>query len=247
MKLATHHYYRGGARNPNATMDRLLARDDRFDERLQQLQTLGVAGHLDYRINEVNSFSGGGKEGVSDTFGSALWCLDYLFDLAAHGCGGVNMETDINQLGFISFYSPIVHDSAGLCSARPEYYGLLAFAMAGHGEMLKTTVNKDETNLAAYTTRDSHGAIFLTVINKDLVRDATIECPLPIGYKSAAAFRLRSPSVQARTDVTFAGAAVAEDGSWTAGPAEAVSITDGVARSAIPRTSALVLRLKQGR
>jgi len=31
---------------------------------------------LEYRINEVNSFSGGGKEGISDTFGSALWCLD---------------------------------------------------------------------------------------------------------------------------------------------------------------------------
>jgi len=80
------------------------------------------------------------------TFASALWCLDYMFNLAAHGCGGVNMETDVNQLGFISHYSPIVHDANGVCSARPEYYGMLAFAMAGHGELIKVSIEKIEVN-----------------------------------------------------------------------------------------------------
>ncbi len=42
MKLATHHYYRGGQRDPRSTMDRLLAGDERFDARLQQLQDLCV-------------------------------------------------------------------------------------------------------------------------------------------------------------------------------------------------------------
>lgn len=246
MKLATCHYYRGGAHDPKSTIERLLARDDGFDARLEKLKALCAPHHLDYRINEVNSFFGGGKEGVSDTFASALWCLDYLFDLASHGCSGVNMETDVNQHGFVSFYSPIVHDAAGICSARPEYYGMLTFAMAGHGELLKTTLGKSDINLAAYATRDEHGTIHVTAINKDFAHDATIECPLPEGCKTAGAYRLRGPSVDAKAGVTFAGSAVADDGAWTPAAAEALPVNGGRVRISVPHASAVVVRFKKG-
>jgi hypothetical protein len=244
MALATHHYYRGGARDPSSTIPHLLARDSTFDSRLEKLRALCDANHLGYRINEVNSFFGGGKEGVSDTFASALWCLDYLFDLASHGCAGANLETDINQLGFISFYSPIVHDSAGVCSARPEYYGMLAFAMAGHGELLKTIVEKDAINLSAYATRDAHRTIYLTVINKDLSRDATIECRLPEGCNFAESYPLSAPSVGAKFGVTFAGSAIDDDGRWAAGAATKASLTGDTIRCPVPHASAVVLRIK---
>lgn len=240
--LVTHHYYRGGARDPRSTMQRLLWRDDTFDARLEQLRRLCAGRHLDYRINETNSFFGGGKPGVSDTFGSALWCLDYLFDLAAHGCQGVNMETDVNQLGFVSFYSPIAHDAAGVCSARPEYYGMLAFAMAGHGELLKTTLDRGEVNLVAYATREESGELILIVINKDLVRDVTIQCRLPKGTKPEGAYRLRGPSVEAKSDVTFAGTAVTGRGDWKAGEAEAVHVIASAAQIAVPHASAVTLK-----
>jgi hypothetical protein len=83
----------------------------------------------------------------------------------------------------------------------------------------------------------------VTLINKDLTRDATIECRLPDGYKVAEAYRLRGPSVDAKTDVTFAGSAVAEDGTWAPGPAEAVPVTAGVLRSAVPHASAALLKI----
>jgi len=35
---------------------------------------------------------GGGKPGVSDTFASALWRLDYMFLLASYDCEGLNLE-----------------------------------------------------------------------------------------------------------------------------------------------------------
>lgn len=245
MRLATHHYYRGGAHDPKSTMQRLLSRDDAFDTRLEQLHTLCAAHHIDYRINEVNSFFGGGKEGVSDRFGSALWCLDYMFDLASHGCSGVNMETDINQLGFISFYSPIVHDAAGVCSARPEYYGMLAFAMAGRGNLLKTSIEKDDIDLTAYATKDGRGTIYLTVINKDLTCDAAIECRLPEGYRSAEAYRLRCPSIDAKSGVTFGGAAVASDGGWIPAVPESVNITAGIVDPIITHCSSVVMKFRK--
>jgi hypothetical protein len=246
MALVTHHYYRGGARDPKSTLPRLLARDAAFDARLDQLKNLCSTHHLDYRINEVNSYSGGGKEGVSDTFGSALWCLDYLFELASHGCCGANIETDINQLGFISFYSPIVHDAAGVCSARPEYYGMLAFAMAGRGELLTIHVDENPTDLTAYATRDGQGAVFLTVINKDLKAGATLSCSLPAGLHSAQAFRLQSASPESKTGVRFAGASVADDGTWAAAAGEPVRAEAGMVRFTVPRCSAAVLKFTRG-
>jgi hypothetical protein len=243
LKLVTHHYYRTGARTSNATIEYLLARDTAFDARLQKLRELCGPRHLSFRINEVNSFYGGGKAGVSDTFASALWCLDYMFNVAAHGGSGVNMETDINQLGFISHYSPIVHDAAGDCSARPEYYAMLAFAMAGHGDLLRISVTKpQDLNLTAYATRDMQGTIWLTLINKDLVKDATIQCPLPEGFKSAEAYSLRGPSVESKEGVTFAGAAVASDGSWKSAVPAIPSSTNGITHHDLPHATAVVVR-----
>lgn len=35
---------------------------------------------------------------MSDTFASALWCLDYVSPAASFGSEGVNLETDVNQI-----------------------------------------------------------------------------------------------------------------------------------------------------
>ena len=106
VKLLTHHYYRAGAGSPEATIKTLLKPDDLWRGKLQKLKATCEEKGLAFRINEINSFSGGGKSGGSDTFTSSLWCLDYLFQLASYSGEGVNMETDINQLGWISHYSP---------------------------------------------------------------------------------------------------------------------------------------------
>jgi hypothetical protein len=244
IKLLTHHYYRGGAKDPRTTLERLLQHDEGWENRLEKLRDLCGASDIRFRINEVNSFSGGGKPGVSDTFGAALWCLDYMFLAATYGCAGVNMETDVNQLGFISHYSPIVHDSAGLCRARPEYYGMLAFAMAGKGDLLKATLEKADINLTAYATRDKDGFIWITMVNKDFTRDAAVEVALPERYSSAVSFRLEAPSMESKDQVTLAGAEVSSEGYWDPKPPEPVATADRAARCRLPHASAILLRLR---
>jgi hypothetical protein len=245
IKLLTIHYYRGGAGDRDATLERLLQRDEKLEKRLKGMREIGRARNLAFRINEVNSFSGGGKPGVSDTFGSALWCLDFLFILASDECAGVNMETDINQLGFISYYSPIVHDEAGYCRARPEYYGMLAFALGGKGELLRLALEKDAVNLTAYATRDKEGSLWITVVNKDFALDAALEVTMPEGYASAMAFRLSAPSMLSKDRVTLASAEVALDGTWRPGPPEKVLVTEGTARVLAPHASAVLLQLRR--
>jgi hypothetical protein len=57
------------------------------DDWLPKLEASKAVG-VPYRVGECNTASGGGKSGVSDTFASALWCVDYMFDLAQHGAPG---------------------------------------------------------------------------------------------------------------------------------------------------------------
>jgi hypothetical protein len=244
MKLLTTHYYRGGAGSTNATLKRLLQRDTNWDKKLEKLRQLCRGKNLAYRINEVNSFSGGGKAGVSDTFGSALWCLDYLFILASHECEGVNIETDINQLGFISHYSPIVHDDTGQCRVRPEYYGMLAFATAGQGDVVKLTLDKGDINLTAYATKNPRGILWLTVVNKDFSRNAAVRVVLPAGFSTAEVFRLRAPSMESTDQVTFAGTQVSPDGRWAPGPPEKLTIDGDAARVVVPHASAALLCIR---
>ena len=47
---------------------------------------------LPFRIAEMNSASCEGAKGVSDTFASALWSLDTMFNFAAQGVQGVNFH-----------------------------------------------------------------------------------------------------------------------------------------------------------
>ncbi len=243
VKLLITHYYCGGAKSPQATQETMLAFDSHLDSKLQTLKDTCAAKNISFRINEVNSFSGGGKPGVSDTFASALWCLDFMFRVAAHGGTGVNMETDVNQLGFISHYSPIFRNEDGSLTARPEYYGMMAFAVAGKGSLVKLTASETEINMTAYATRNADGTIWVTFINKDFVQATSIELAMPAGFKTAEAFRLTAPSAQSQGDVTLAGAQITGQGIWTPSETEKIPVTSGTASFKLPATSAVLVRL----
>lgn len=245
IKLLTHHYYRTGSKKPEATIKTLLSKDVDWHHRLNQLQQISHNKNVPYRINEVNSFYGGGKAGVSDTFASALWCLNYMFVLASYDCNGVNMETDINQLGWISHYSPIVHDSAGNCSVRPEYYGMLAFSLAGNGDLVKLTMDKTNINLSAYATKDNSGYLWITLVNKDLEQNAKVEITLPEAYEEATSYWLKAPSVKNKDEVTLAGAPVSADGTWTPRSLKKMEVKNGNTQLMVPQTSAVLLRFQQ--
>ena len=245
VEFLTHHYYRTGANRPEATIQNLLASDHAWDDKLRELQQISRDAGTPFRINEVNSFYGGGKRGVSDTYASALWCLDYMLVLASHGCDGVNLETDVNQLGWISHYSPIVHEPSGKCTARPEYYALLAFGMAAKGDLLKIDLDKQTINLTAYATRPEDQSIWLVAVNKDGSRDAELKVGLPGVYARAEAFWLKAPGAQSTNEVTLAGTQVAADGRWTPGPPNEASIRKKRVELIVPHLSALLLHFRQ--
>jgi hypothetical protein len=244
MQLLTHHYYVGDQSQKSTSIEKMLKHDDRWEKRLASLQQICQTDGIAYRINEVNSFSGGGREGVSDTFAEALWCLDFMFEVASHGCNGVNIQTDINHLAWVSHYSPIIHDATGI-RVRPEYYGMLAFAVAGNGKMLKTTVSETDANISAYATVDQHGTIWVTLINKNLDRDLKIELSPGEMPVSGDVYRLTAPTAQSAEKVTYGETEVAADGTWTPKPSEKIDSADRVAFFNLRHASAAVISLRR--
>ena len=96
VQLLTTHYYRNGQARGNA--EQLLLPDPRLKEIAERLETASRQSGIPWRMCEMNSFSGGGRPGVSDTFVGALWTLNVMLFLAQSGCAGVNIETGVNQL-----------------------------------------------------------------------------------------------------------------------------------------------------
>lgn len=245
IKLLTQHYYRVGAKNPTATIDELLHPDPKLARMLKQLKAASNSSRLPYRICETNSFYGGGKPGVSDTFASALWVLDFMFTLASAGCAGVNMETGVNQLGFISHYSPIGDDEHGHYWAAPEYYGMLAFAQAGMGRIVDCSIEAGGKNISAYATQPDPKHIVLTIINRETGYDAdvVIKHEMLPSLESAQLARLSGPSLENRSDVTLGDAAVSATGAWRSTSAKAVAVNNAGVKLTVHRASALVASL----
>lgn len=245
IKLLTHHYYRGGARNPESTIDELLHPDPKLTAMLRQLAATSQTSGVPYRICETNSFSGGGKPGVSDTFAAALWVLDFMFTLASAGCAGVNIETGVNQLGFISSYSVIEDDEQGHYWAAPGYYGMLAFAQGATGEILGCSLDETGRDIKAYATRADRNHVVLTGINKERSSDSTLvlEGDVSSSFRAGSAIRLLGPSLESKSGITLGGAAVSEAGSWEPTQIKEIARTDGRFEVPLPRASAVIVTL----
>jgi hypothetical protein len=236
--LTTHYYCTGQSRGKAGD---LLHPDPRLMNVLVRLRAASTASHIPWRMCETNSFSGGGLRGVSDTFLGALWTLDYMLLLAACGCSGVNIETGVNQLGFISPYSPIQDDGRGNNSAGIPYYGMLAFAEAarGCGEIvalqLPSQPPSSPDNLTGYALGDAGRFSAIAVINRG-DSDAHVSLEQLGFHPRLHALRLLAPSLFSRTDVTLAGASVDENGSWKPAHIEPVESSSLL----VPKTSAVV-------
>ena len=244
VKFLTRHYYaEGPPQNPASTIENLLQTDANLARILTLMQEISRASNLPYRICETNSCYGGGKPGVSDTFASALWGLDYMFTLAEADAEGLNMETGVNQLGFVSSYSPIVAREDGGYVSRPLYYGMLAFAQASGGSILQLDYDATEVKVKAHAVAVENGALFLTLINKDARKIIETRVVLPKNFRDASAFALTAPSLESKTGVTLAESTVSSDGLWMPIKQPARSIRDGILEILVPAASALLLKI----
>ena len=162
------------------------------------------AHRLTFRIDELNSASCSGKRGVSDTFASALWALDTLFNLASVGVDGVNIHSFPGAA--YELFSLRRVRGRWRAFVHPEYYGLLMFAQAfPPGARLLDTSVSPSGPLKVWATRDARFHTRVVLINKD--PSTAYQVTLDVsGFSGSARLELlRAPSASSTDGVTLGG------------------------------------------
>jgi hypothetical protein len=219
LTLLTQHYYRASGASTTSTAAFLISPDTQLTTDLGILKAGAQQLGIPFRISECNSFSNGGAAGVSNSYASSLWVLDFLFNVAMAGATGVNMHGGGNSPG----YTPIADDSGAVIEARPEYYGLLLFALAGKGTMLQTQLTAGSVDATAYAVRTPSGGLNLILVNKDSLQGLTLTIQANQTIQTASMQIMTGPSLAAVSGVTIQGATMNNDGSFA--PASAGTLT----------------------
>lgn len=237
LTLLTQHYYRASGANSTSTASFLVSPDPQLTTELTTLSAGAQQLGIPYRISECNSFGNGGAAGVSNSYASSLWVIDFLFNAALGGATGVNMHGGGNSPG----YTPIADDSGAVIEARPEYYGLLLFTVAGSGTLLETHLSAGNVDVTAYALRTASGGLNLMLVNKDTLQNLTLTIQTNQRIETATAQTMTGPSLSATSGVTIQGATVSKDGSFA--PASPVTLTASASQTTcyIPALSATLI------
>jgi hypothetical protein len=160
---------------------------------------------VQFRVDELNSAALAGclgRPGVSNTFASALWMVDTLFDLASVGVDGVNVHS-LPGAGYEPF--TFRRSATGWQAfVHPDYYGMLMFAQAFPAGARLLPVDAPAGPVKVWATLALDGHTRVTLINKD-THPHRVELQLPPSPLPAQVEWLRAPSASATGGVTLGG------------------------------------------
>jgi hypothetical protein len=160
---------------------------------------------LAFRVDEMNAVTCGGRAGVSDTFASALWVIDALFELRRLGVDAVNLHmwpgAPANQL-----FSFTRTGARWTAHVNPAYYGLLFFAAAApSGSRLLRIHATPSRDLRSWATLAPDGRDRVVLLNDNLTTATTVLVRTARGAPPARLTRLLAPRAFAASGVALAG------------------------------------------
>jgi hypothetical protein len=232
IRWVTQHSYPGGnglkVTDPAAARSQMLSASfsDRDEKLYQSFVPEVAAGGLKYRLEETNSFWGGGAENVSNTFASALWGLDYLYWWASHGAQGINFHTGEEFVDESSasdghrqtrrFWYAVFRMSTNGYTVQPLAYALKAFDLCSAGTIIPVTVSPTNQDLSVYGVLGRDKFLHLTLINKEVHERAEVRVETPLGYRKAESMALSAQGSDpaATAGVTLGGTSIDADGKW---------------------------------
>jgi hypothetical protein len=251
--LLTDHYYPLSSCGYEPTVSELLSPNVRRAESDMLGKAVGIArAHgLALRMDETNNVSCEGEPGVSDTFASALWALDYAARAADAGVAGLNFHDLIDKTdGYSALFAPTPAAlDAGALHAAPEWYALLAARGLLGGRPLATAVaGAAPGELSASAVRAPDGRLLVVLVDYDPPGSPPLAVRLRVahGLGGGSILRLTAPSPTATSGVRLGGRAVAPDGTFTLPSAlPRVSGRAGSLAVQMPPTSAAVVTLSR--
>jgi len=219
--LTGHHYPLGCHRLPAPTIAQLLSPRIRRaeDASLRRDLSASRSSATAFRLDETNSVSCGGQPGVSNTFASALWAVDYIARAMHAGVAGVNFQGNpANCRG----YTPVCASSTrqlawDVLRAQPEWYALL-LSKGLIGDRPVRAAAPSSANVDVIALLSPRGDLHLVIVDDDppAAKHATVKLHVGRRFGAATVLSLTAPSPAAATGVRLGGATVGGDGRWHA-------------------------------
>jgi len=228
----TLHFYISGQSSQSSANAAILAMLDFTDSgylsNWNSWATTPTAYGYKTRIDETNSFSGGGKAGASNSFAAGLWGLDYL-EYMSHNTGvdGLNFHEGTTGASYAPFMPQYLSPTYTLQGLG---YGMIAFSTDGAGRVVPTTISGAGAglNMTAYGTYLTNGSETAIVINRTSILAGTESnvtltvVPGGSSYTTAAVYYLQAPNNDP-TQTQFSSAT----GTWSGSPTILAANSDG--------------------
>ena len=197
-------------------------------------------------MTECNSYDGGGASGISNSYASSLWVIDFLFTCAQYGAAGVNLHGGGNGNG----YTPIADLNGYVTAARPEYYGILMFTLAGQGTLCTTQLSAGSLNITAYAVQAASGNYNVLLVNKELIQNLELTVQLPSPAQSANLIEMTqlsqgnaTPDLTATQGVMIQGSSVTLGSPFVTGAGYTLTANGSQLNCYVPALSAVLIQI----
>ncbi len=170
---------------------------------------LAHSSGLPFRLTEMNSVTCGGVAGVSDTFATALWAPDALFELLRAGVDGVHIHVRayaVNAAFSVGAHGIVPH---------PLLYGLALFTrmLGPDAQLLQLRIRaRDAVHLKVWAVRVDGDVLNTLLINKS-GRSMRVNLRIPVRGRGTVQ-RLLAPSPAAKSGVTLNGQHLGRSDTW---------------------------------
>ena len=188
-------------------------------------------------LTEINSVTCGGTKGVSNTFATALWAPDALFELVRAGVesASVHVRTDAINMAFSLTPKGLV--------AYPLFYGMVVFArmLGPEAQVIPLHLAAPVAlHLKAWAVRLRGGVMHILLLDKG-PRSVRVRLALPF-TGTATVQRLTAPKVTSTGQVTLGNQHLTRAATWAGtSRAETVSPTTTGYLISVPRYSAALV------
>jgi hypothetical protein len=241
ISLLTEHYYPlSNCGKVKGTALDLLSRATAATEAatVSKAKAAASIAGVPLQMTETNSAECSGIHGVSNTYASALWTIDYLLIGAQNGASGMNFHGGLSTA--CGGYTPLCQVGTNRYAAQPVYYGMLFTHLLGTGTLLRVGV-KSAGNTAAHAIT-SGGKVRVVVENLSGAAE-TVKVRAGDVSGTATVLHLTGPSLAATGGVRIQGAQVKADGAFAPGRASRLACHSGACVLKLAPYSAVIITL----
>ena len=212
--ISLHQYPMGAwIKNPRslkfASIAHLLgprASCDLFSNEMRRIVRLAAPYHLPVRFGEMNSVSGGGRQGVSNTFASTLWAANTLLGIAGAGGAGVNLHMSQGIDRFPGWYGPLRIGPGGHLHIMPVFDGMLAAAdVVQHGGRPVEVDLHTRLNISAFAFVTPDHMLRVAIVNRTPSSHVFVDLHFPSDIQLVRCYHIDAPSLGSSGAITITG------------------------------------------